>query len=69
MTADEHKGIPVLVLANKQDLPLAASPATVAKALHLEDLGTSPNIVLGVVAPTGSGLYEGLDWLAANIKL
>ena len=69
MTSDELTGVPVLVLANKQDLPEAASPARVARAMHLDDLGPRPNKVQGAVAPTSSGLYEGLDWLAANIKL
>lgn len=60
----------VLVYANKQDLPGALSPAEVAKAMDLESAAgpTRKWWVQGAVAPSASGLYEGLDWLSDRVR-
>lgn len=59
----------VLVYANKQDLPGALSPADIALAMDLESAAgpTRKWWVQGAVAPSASGLYEGLDWLADRV--
>jgi len=36
--SDEMRGVPVVVLANKQDLPNSASCSEIAEALHLHKL-------------------------------
>ncbi|CUE71451.1 ADP-ribosylation factor, putative [Bodo saltans] len=55
----ELLGVPLLILANKQDLP---------GALNIEDMAHEFNkgegSVQGCIATTGEGVYEGLDWLA-----
>jgi len=56
-------GLPLLVLANKQDLPCAMSAAQVAAALLLSSIRDRPWLVHASSACTGHGLYEGLDWL------
>jgi len=68
MLADDSlRGIPVLVLANKCDLPTAASVAEVAADLNLSKLRTHKWYVQASSAISGDGLYEGLDWLASAL--
>ena len=55
-------------MANKQDAPGAASVKQVAAALGLEKERRRRWYVQGTTAPTGDGLYEGLDWLSTAIK-
>ena len=58
----ELDGVPLLVFANKQDLPNAMSAGEVEERLGL--LGRPfPTRVQGACAITGDGLHEGLDWL------
>ena len=54
------------VFANKQDMPNALSASEVANGLNLRNL-KQRWWVQGTSATTGAGLYEGLDWLAANL--
>lgn len=60
--------VPILVLANKQDLPGAKEAKEIASFLGLHDLGPSH---LWHVQPTcaviGDGLEEGLDILYSMI--
>ncbi len=60
--------IPILVLANKQDLPHAMKTTDVAQKLGLNELGRRPWHVQGICALTGDGLYEGLDALGKMVK-
>ncbi|CAL1129501.1 unnamed protein product [Cladocopium goreaui] len=54
---------PVLVLANKQDLPDAMSGKEVSEKLGLLEIEGRPILVQPSSAPKGEGLFEGLDWL------
>lgn len=53
-------------MANKQDLPNAMSIAEVTERLHLHEIGATGRAwhIQATAAPTGDGLYEGLDWLS-----
>jgi len=57
-------GVPLLVFANKQDLPDAMSAPEVAEKL---EFGALPKrrrwFIQATCATTGDGLHEGLDWL------
>eukprot|EP00928_Gymnodinium_smaydae_P094419 TRINITY_DN7928_c0_g8_i1.p1 TRINITY_DN7928_c0_g8~~TRINITY_DN7928_c0_g8_i1.p1 ORF type:complete len:232 (+),score=23.99 TRINITY_DN7928_c0_g8_i1:35-697(+) len=55
---------PLLVFANKQDLPNAMSAAEVTEGLGLQRLRNRNWFVQSACATTGDGLYEGLDWLS-----
>lgn len=57
-------GVPILVLANKQDLPSARSAEDIEKLLNLQEIA-STNLykVHGTCAVTGEGLDEGLEQL------
>lgn len=67
--APENTSVPILVLANKQDLPGAREPRELEKLLGLTELGQSgsPTGHLWHVQPacaiTGDGLHEGLEVL------
>eukprot|EP00992_Anisonema_acinus_P009097 TRINITY_DN5283_c0_g1_i1.p1 TRINITY_DN5283_c0_g1~~TRINITY_DN5283_c0_g1_i1.p1 ORF type:complete len:197 (+),score=65.91 TRINITY_DN5283_c0_g1_i1:45-593(+) len=58
----------VLVFANKQDLPNSMSTEEVTEKLGLHDYRGRHWFVQGACATSGEGLYEGLEWLSANIK-
>lgn len=60
----ELDGVPVLVLANKQDLPNAMSAEDINRALVSEKaLRERHWCVFSVCATSGDGLYDALDWL------
>ena len=62
--SSEIAGVPILVLANKQDLPRAQNSEAVEKLLNLQELSTS-NLwkVQETCAVTGEGLDEALEHL------
>jgi len=65
---DALRGIPLLVFANKNDLPNAQSSKEVAKSLGLDTLRGRKWQVQSSCSITGEGLYEGMDWLSAQLK-
>jgi ADP-ribosylation factor protein 1 len=69
LAEDELRDAALLVLANKQDLPLAMSIAEMTDKLGLHSLRQRSWFVQGTCATSGVGLYEGLDWLASHIKI
>ena len=63
----EMENAVLLVLANKQDLPNAMTAAEVMEKLELQKLRHRKWFIQSTVAPTGDGLYEGLDWLSRSL--
>jgi len=64
MLAEEAlRDVPLLVFANKQDLPGAMSTATLCDKLGLHTLRGKLWYIQASCATTGDGLYEGLNWL------
>ncbi|XP_027858577.1 ADP-ribosylation factor 1-like [Xiphophorus couchianus] len=63
---DELRDVPVLVFANKQDLPRAMSVDDITEALSLSGV-RQPWFVQSSCAVSGAGLVEGLDWLSDQI--
>ena len=59
----------VLVFANKHDLPNAMSVAEVTDKLGLHSLQNRKWYIQATCATSGEGLFEGLDWLSANIAV
>ena len=57
----------VLILANKQDLPNAMPVAEVTDKLGMHSLRNRRWYTQATCATTGEGLFEGLDWLSANL--
>lgn len=56
--------VPLLVLANKQDLPNAAPLSKMAEHLGLRAMHTRQWHLQSCIARQGDGIYEGLDWLS-----
>lgn len=68
LAEDELRDAILLVFANKQDLPNAMSTAEMTDKLGLHSLRQRNWFIQGTCATSGEGLYEGLDWLSANVK-
>lgn len=68
MNADLLKGVPLVVLANKQDLPRASSVTEVTEALRMTNVKGREWFIQGSSAISGDGLYEGIDRMAAMVK-
>jgi len=68
LDADELRDIPLLVLANKQDLPSALRISDLTERMSLHTLRTRKWFVQATCATTGEGLYEGLDWMARTLN-
>jgi ADP-ribosylation factor protein 1 len=63
----ELAGVPVLIFANKQDLPKSLSLAQLTDQLDMHKERSRKWYVQACSATTGMGIYEGLDWLSHAI--
>lgn len=61
---DELGGKPLLVLANKQDVPNTMSVSEITEELELENISGRKWYVQPTVATSNEGLKEGFDWLS-----
>ncbi|KAL2154927.1 hypothetical protein VTH82DRAFT_3603 [Thermothelomyces myriococcoides] len=68
LNEDELRDALLLVFANKQDLPNAMSVAEITDKLGLHSLRQRTWYIQATCATSGDGLFEGLDWLAQEIK-
>jgi len=68
LSEDELRDAVLLVFANKQDLPNAMKVQEVTERLGLNKLRNRQWYIQGASAPTGDGLYEGLDWLSNTLS-
>ena len=68
LASDELRDALVLVYANKSDLPTALSATEVSTKLGLDKLRSQRWYIQQTIATNGEGLYEGLDWLAGELK-
>ena len=60
--------MPVVILANKQDLPGALSPSEVAGKLGMHQMRGRDWYIQGTCATNGDGLFEGMHELAKLVK-
>ena len=69
LQSDELRNTPVLVLANKQDLPGAANSADIFQAFDLQNVLEERDChVQETIASDGVGLLEGMLWVAKTIE-
>lgn len=68
LNEDELKGVPVLVLANKQDMPGAMNYDEIYKGLGLDAITNRPWSMFKTSAMDGSGLQEAFTWLTDTLK-
>jgi len=61
-------GIPVLILANKQDLITAMAPKEISEALHLHNIRDRQWQIQSCSAKTGEGLQEGIEWVMKTVE-
>jgi ADP-ribosylation factor-like protein 5B len=64
----ELRSIPVLILANKQDLPTARSPALISEELNLTAILDRPWHLEPCSALTAAGLDSALTWLTESLN-
>ena len=66
----EMSGVPILVFSNKMDMPTAESFAKVESVLALPSLSRACNAlsIRPIVATTGEGVTEGIQWLVDEIE-
>ena len=60
--------MPILVWANKQDMPNAMSVSEITDKMKLYALKNRNWYIQACCATTGDGLYEGIDWLTYVFK-
>ncbi len=65
---DEMRGVPVVVMANKQDLPHAVSASNMATQLGLHSLHNHKWHIQACTACNGDGVYESLEAMARLVK-
>uniref|UniRef100_A0A0X3NUR5 ADP-ribosylation factor n=1 Tax=Schistocephalus solidus TaxID=70667 RepID=A0A0X3NUR5_SCHSO len=68
LSEDELRDAVLLVFANKQDLPNAMQACEVTQKLGLSSLHGRQWYMQATCATTGTGLYEGLDWLSNTLS-
>ncbi|XP_046584622.1 ADP-ribosylation factor-like isoform X1 [Haliotis rubra] len=67
-SSPEMAGVPVVVIANKQDLPGALKPPEVAEELDISDLKNRKWHIHGACAPNGEGLFESVREMSRLVK-
>ena len=65
---EDLKDAHILVFANKQDVIGALNVNDVKQGLDLTDIRSHNWFIQPTVAVKGEGLFQGLDWLAAQIQ-
>jgi len=61
-------GVPVLVLANKQDLLNAMPPKELSEQLNLHNIRDRQWQIQACSAKTGAGLQEGIEWVLKIVE-
>lgn len=61
-------GVPVLVLANKQDLPNAANEEEIGEHLGLSMIKNRMWSIYKTSAVTGQGIDDSMTWLVDTLK-
>ncbi|RLN40776.1 ADP-ribosylation factor-related protein 1-like [Panicum miliaceum] len=61
-------GAPLLIVANKQDLPGVINDEELAKFLNFKELDERPYMFQAVSAYDGRGIETGIDWLVEQME-
>ena len=68
LESDEMVGVPLVILANKQDLPNAASTSEIITKLELNSIRNRPWYIQSTCAVSGDGVYEAMNELSSMVK-
>ena len=60
--------LPVLIYANKQDMDFPMTSNEIIDKLNLLNYKKNKWLIQPACAKSGDGLFEGMDWLAIEIK-
>ncbi|AWU77517.1 uncharacterized protein C5L36_0D02610 [Pichia kudriavzevii] len=68
---DKVEGLPILMLANKQDMPQALEIANIKEVFNkmAEHLNANDSSVLAISARTGEGVSEAVKWIKDRVVL
>ncbi|CAE6415175.1 unnamed protein product [Rhizoctonia solani] len=65
---NELRGLPLLIFANKQDLPDALNTPGIVDQLGLHSISPRKWFIQATCATSNDGIAEGFDWLATAIR-
>ncbi|GAM25311.1 hypothetical protein SAMD00019534_084860, partial [Acytostelium subglobosum LB1] len=65
---DSLRGVPIVMMCNKQDMKGAASIAEIIERLDMNQFKDRKWYCQSTVATSGEGIYEGLEWLAQTLR-
>ena len=68
LDSDEMAGVPLVILANKQDLPQAASPADLSMKLGIDKVRNRKWHIQGTSALSGEGVLEAMQELSRLVR-
>lgn len=68
LTDDKLQDVPLLVYANKQDLPESLTAADLAQTLGLPTIKDRAWQIQACCAVQGEGVREGMEWVCKSIK-
>jgi len=68
LNSEEMVGVPLVILANKQDMPRAYSPNDIATKLGLYEVRNRKWHIQGTSALSGQGVYESMEELSSLVK-
>lgn len=68
LSDDKLQNVPLLVYANKQDLPESLSAAELAQSLGLHSIKDRAWQIQACVACEGTGVRDGMEWVCKSIK-
>ena len=68
LSDETMRNVPLLVYANKMDLPNALTVPQISERLGLVNMRDRTWFVQASNAARGDGLFEGMDWLSKNVK-
>ncbi|WAR19394.1 ARF-like protein [Mya arenaria] len=68
LDTQEMKNVPLVVIANKQDLPGAVDAKDMTKRLQLPQMSARPWVIHSACATTGEGICESMESLAKMVK-
>jgi len=68
LNSEEMVGVPLVILANKQDMPRAYSPNDIATKLGLYEVRNRKWHIQGTSALSGQGVYESMEELSTLVK-
>ena len=68
LNEDDLKGVPIAILANKQDMQGALSDIQISEKMGLSEIKNREWAIFKTVAKTGKGLDDAFKWLTGILK-